>query len=319
MRADRLMNILILLQNRGKLTTGDLAAELEVSERTIQRDMDALTTAGVPVLADRGKAGGWRLLDDFKSKLSMLKKDDIRSLFVYPSPALLNDLGLNGAIDTREKLLSSLPAPFQEEANRIRERIHLDHDGWKDSGRKREALLPDLLEAVFENKRISIEYEKMNGDVISRVIEPLGLVAKKDTWYVAAAHDNQLRNYRVSRILLIERLDEEFDRPENFNLEQYWKKAKSEFTAALPTYEVEVEISADIAKRVHFSAGRFMRVVREPVKKGERLRAVLHFQSEQEAVEFILGFGTKMIIVKPKKLIKKIVAEAVSVISYYEE
>ncbi|MFC0189882.1 helix-turn-helix transcriptional regulator [Fictibacillus aquaticus] len=319
MRADRLMNILILLQNRGKITTGELAEELEVSERTIQRDMDALTTAGVPVLAERGKAGGWRLYDDFKTKLSGLNKEDIRSLFIFPSKTLLEDLGLGTGLDTREKLLSSLAGPYQEEAQHIRDRIYIDSEGWKENGHKKDEALPEIFTAVFENRRIKIEYEKINGDIINRTVEPLGLVAQKGNWYLAASHDGQLRSYRVSRVLTAHLLDEVFERPDGFHLEEYWRQSKKDFAAELPTFEVEVDISADIAKRVHFSAGKFMKVVRPPLKKGERMRAVFHFQSEQEAVEFILGFGTKMTIIKPKKLIKKIVAEAVSVISYYED
>jgi predicted DNA-binding transcriptional regulator YafY len=313
------MNILILLQNRGKITTGELAEELEVSERTIQRDMDALTTAGVPVMAERGKAGGWRLYDDFKTKLSGLNKEDIRSLFVFPSKTLLEDLGLGTGLDTREKLLSALTGPFQEEAQNIRDRIYLDVEGWKENGRKKDDVLPHILNAVFEDRRIRLDYEKMNGDIINRNVDPLGLVAKKDNWYLIASHEGQFRSYRVSRVISVQLLDEVFDRPADFNLEEYWNLVKKEFVSSLPTYEVEVEISADIAKRIHFSAGKFMKVVKAPIKKGERMRAVLHFQSEQEAVEFILGFGTKMTIIKPKKLIKKIVAEAVSVISYYED
>ncbi len=132
MRADRLINIMILLQNRGKMTAKELSKELEVSNRTILRDMDALTNAGIPIISERGKDGGWRLLDNFRSKLSGLTKGEMQALFLFPSGKLLKDLGLNNQLlDTRQKLLAAIPSTYREEAQAMWERIYIDSGTWR--------------------------------------------------------------------------------------------------------------------------------------------------------------------------------------------
>lgn len=189
MRADRLMNIMILLQNRGKMTAKELANELEVSDRTILRDMDALSNAGIPIVSDRGKEGGWRLLDNFRSKLSGLNIDDIKSLFLFPSGKLLEDLGLNiQALDTRQKLLAAIPGTFRDEAQAIWERIHIDSSTWRQSKEKVHAL-KTVQQAVWESKKLKILYEQADGEQKERLIEPLGLVAKGNRWYLVASRN----------------------------------------------------------------------------------------------------------------------------------
>ncbi|MCJ7840103.1 YafY family transcriptional regulator [Lederbergia sp. NSJ-179] len=318
MRADRLINIMILLQNRGKMTAKELANELEVSDRTILRDMDALSNAGIPIVSDRGKDGGWRLLDNFRSKLSGLNIEDIKSLFLFPSEKLLEDLGLNiQALDTRQKLLAAIPGTFRDEAQAMWERIHIDSSTWRQSKEKEHAL-KIVQKAVWESKKLKIFYEQADGEQKERLIEPLGLVAKGNRWYLVASRNGELRNYRVSRIHRAKVENETFRRPLNFNLVAYWEQSKVEFIQNLPKYDVQVEIHPSIMKRINFT-GKFVQLIKTENSNGEKwIPATLRFNDKQEAIEFILGFANKIRVISPKDLPNKVVSSAISVIKFYK-
>ncbi|SFB22983.1 Predicted DNA-binding transcriptional regulator YafY, contains an HTH and WYL domains [Lentibacillus halodurans] len=317
MRADRLINIMILLQNRGKMTAKELANELEVSDRTILRDMDALSTAGIPIVSDRGTAGGWRLLDNFRSKLSGLNIDDMKSLFLFPSGKLLEDLGLNSqALDTRQKLLAAIPGSYRDEAQAMWERIYIDSSTWRQSKEKMHAL-ETVQQAVWENKKLKIHYEQADGEQKERLLEPLGLVAKGNRWYLVASRDGELRNYRVSRIHTAKVENEVFRRPLNFNLAAYWEQSKVEFIQNLPKYDVQVEIHPAIIKRINFT-GKFVQMIKTEIPNGDKwIPATLRFNDKQEAIEFILGFSNKIKVISPKDLPNKVVSLAMSVIDFY--
>lgn len=317
MRADRLMNIMILLQNKGKMTAKELSSELEVSDRTILRDMDALTNAGIPVVSERGKEGGWRLLDNFRSKLSGLSLDDMKSLFLFPSEELLEDLGLNNTpLDTRHKLVEAVPAAYRDEVQAMWERIHIDSGTWKQSRENADAL-HTVLQAVWDSKRLNINYEQADGEQKERLVEPLGLVAKGNTWYLVASRNDMMRNYRVSRIHHAKVINETFKRPVHFNLGAYWEQSKAEFVQNLPTYDVEVEIHPEIMNRMKFTA-KFVQVINTEKPRGDKwIAATLRFHNELEAAEYILGFANKMKVVSPKSLTDKIVSSAMSVIDFY--
>ncbi len=318
MRADRLMNIMILLQNRGKMTAKELATELEVSDRTILRDMDALSNAGIPIVSDRGKGGGWRLMDNFRTRLSGLNIDDIKSLFLFPSGKLLEDLGLNmQGLDTRQKLLAAIPGTFRDEAQAIWERIHIDSSTWQQSKEKVHAL-KTVQQAVWESKKLKMYYEQANGEQKERLIEPLGLVAKGNRWYLVASRNGELRNYRVSRIQTAQIEEETFKRPIDFNLADYWEQSKKEFIQNLPQYDVQVEIHPAIIPRINFT-GKFVQFIqRESPNDDKWIPATLRFNDKQEAVEFILGFANKMRVISPEDLPDKVVSAAMSVIEFYK-
>ncbi len=319
MRADRLMNIMILLQSRGKMTAKELSDELEVSVRTVFRDMDALTNTGIPIVSERGQEGGWRLLDNFRSKLSGLTRGDMNSLFLFPSGELLEDLGLNQqTLDTRQKLLAAIPDPYREEAQAMWERIHIDSATWGQSKENKDAL-KTVQQAVWESKKLKIYYEQAAGGQKERVIEPLGLVAKGHKWYLVALRDGELRNYRVSRILNAEVKNEVFERPLHFNLAAYWEQSKAKFIKDLPIYDVHVELHPQISKRINFT-GKFVKVIQtENRMEDEWIPATLRFNDKQEAIEFILGFSNKIKIVSPKELEYHVVSSAKSVIEFYKK
>ncbi|WP_243297113.1 helix-turn-helix transcriptional regulator [Bacillus litorisediminis] len=319
MRADRLVSILLLLQNKGKLTTRELAKELEVTERTIHRDMEALTTAGIPVVADRGKTGGWRLMEQYRTNLTGLKVNELKSLFLTPSAQLLNDLGLTKEWEeARQKLLASVPSIFQKEAGNVWERIYVDTSTWRQSPVKVESF-QILQQSLWDEKKLQIRYERADGETVDRIVEPLGLVAKGSTWYLIASANGEIRNYRASRIIAASVTAETFSRPEGFNLAEYWQDSTDQFIKALPKYEVDVEMSASIVPRIKFT-GRFVQILhtQSPTKNGW-IPANLCFETEQEACEFILGFGDQIRILSPKTLRKTVYQMAKATVEMYKQ
>ncbi|KZN98434.1 helix-turn-helix transcriptional regulator [Pseudobacillus badius] len=319
MRADRLISILLLLQHKGKLTTRELAKELEVTERTIHRDMDALSAAGIPVVAERGKAGGWRLLKQYRTNLTGLKANEIESLLISPSFQLLTDLGLTKDWhEARQKILASIPSSFQKNADDLWNRIHIDTSAWKQSTEKMESFKV-LQQALREDRKLQLNYERADGKCVERVVNPLGLVAKGSTWYLIAGSNEQIRNYRVSRVKSALLMSETFIRPEEFNLAQYWDSSTQEFIQNLPKYEVDVEVSPSILPRIKFT-GRFVQILKieSPTESGWT-PIKLRFDTEQEAKEYILGFSNQIKIVRPDTLKQDIYDMARAVLDFYDQ
>ena len=165
MRADRLISIVLLLQANGRMTAENLASRLEVSQRTILRDMDALSSAGVPVVAERGTGGGWRLIDGYETKLTGLTPAEIRTLFLARPPALLAELGLKEAADAAWlKLRAALPVGFREQAEFVRQRLLIDSRGWRESAESLTSL-PVILESLWRSQRLKFQYEKFNHEL----------------------------------------------------------------------------------------------------------------------------------------------------------
>src|SRR5579884_1941802 len=224
MRADRLLSILLLLQVHGRLTAGELAQRLECSERTILRDMDALSAAGIPVVADRGAGGGWRLINGYQTKLTGLTASEVQALFVTLPARLLSDLGLkDDAQAALLKLQASLPPETRRHAAFARERIWIDTRGWRDPGDSI-AALPALLDALWRGRRIRFEYAGQCSTASERVADPLGLVAKGSAWYLVAEVEGAIRTYRVSRIHNPVALSDASAGPADFDLQRYWEE-----------------------------------------------------------------------------------------------
>jgi len=227
-KADRLISLLLLLQARRQCTARTLAETLEVSERTIYRDVDALSAAGVPVYAERGSNGGIALADGYRRTLTHFNQDEIRALFVSGASPLA-DLGLGLGLDRAlEKLRGGLADVQRRAAEEARSRIHLDQRRWNQEEPSRE-LLTALRRAVWDDRRLRVRYEDRNRKATMRVIEPLGLVSKAGVWYVIARADGEMRSFRVERVQTIEELPERFARPEAFDLERYWRESTRRF------------------------------------------------------------------------------------------
>ncbi len=313
MRADRLISIVLLLQANGRMTAETLASRLEVSQRTILRDMDALSSAGVPVVAERGSGGGWRLIGGYETKLTGLTPAEIRSLFLARPPALLAELGLKEAADAAWlKLRAALPVGIREQAEFVRERILIDSRNWRDSTESLTSL-PMILEALWSGQRLRFLYEKADGEASERQVDPLGVVARANRWYLVAAKGEEQRTYRVSRIQSAELLPERASRPEGFDLSAYWEASTNRFREHLPRYEATFLVTHDILPWVCYRSWRVL----ERVQDGERFRVSMRFDAPEEARQFALAFGRELEVLEPQELRDYVIASARAVVAAY--
>ncbi|MFC5230833.1 helix-turn-helix transcriptional regulator [Pseudonocardia zijingensis] len=233
MRASRLVTLLFTLQRLRGATAAELARELEVSERTIYRDVAALSAAGVPLWTEPGRGGGIRLLDGWRTRLDGLTAREAAAIFAVGAPQVLAELGMSAALaGAQAKLLATLPAQLQDHARAVAERFHLDAPGWFHTPQQ-VTQLAAVAEAVWEQCRLRIRYRRRQ-DEVERTIDPLGLVLKAGTWYLAAGVDGSTtRTYRVDRITAAEPTGERFDRPYGFDLAEWWEAAAGRFESQM--------------------------------------------------------------------------------------
>ncbi|MBE3560444.1 MAG: YafY family transcriptional regulator [Ktedonobacteraceae bacterium] len=317
MRADRLLSILLHLQVHRRLTTRELAQRLEVSERTIHRDMEALGTAGIPITSERGVGGGWSLLEDYRTDLTGLNEAEIQALFLTRPARLMADLGLHQASEAAlVKLLAALPSINRRSAEYVRQRILVDNTGWHPTQEDLSAL-PVLQDAIWRERQLHFTYR--SGDTtFERLVEPLGLVAKGSAWYLVAAIEDQIRNYRVSRISNAVILDQPATRSPGFDLAAYWQQSSAQFVSTLPRYFVTVRVAADTLPRI-YSAGRIPRIEElTPPDTERRVTVRLQFQTEAEASGYLLSFGTQVEILEPQELREQVRRIAHEVAAFYD-
>ena len=318
MRADRLLSIMLLLQVHRLVTARELAARLEVSERTIHRDMEALSSAGIPVFAERGSHGGWSLMEEYRTNLTGLNKDEIQALFATRPSRLLADLGLEKASDAALiKLMAAIPTASRGDAEYASQRIHIDTSGWNSSRESIESL-PAIQEAIWQERKLQFGYQRGHDcDPVERVADPLGLVAKGSAWYLVAAVEGQVRSYRVSRVVEARVLDEAFVRPKGFELASFWEQSAASFKENFPRFNAVLRAHPDILPRM-YSAGRFARVERvEPPDADGWVKVSIRFQFEHEACEYALSFGNRIEMLEPADLWEKVVEAARGVIEFY--
>ncbi len=241
MRASRLVQLLLFLQTRGRTTAAVLARELEVSERTIHRDVDALSAAGVPIYAERGPHGGIQLIDGYRTRLTGLTGDEAEALFLSGLPGPAAELGLGTVVAAaRLKVLAALPSELRVRASRLVERFHLDAAGWFHAGEEVPHLAM-LAEAVWESRRLEITYRRGDSEV-ARTLDPLGLVLKAGIWYLVAMSDGQVRTFRASRIRNAVVGTEPGARPAEFDLAAYWAESITAYERDAPRVTVTIRI-----------------------------------------------------------------------------
>ncbi|MBD2059706.1 YafY family transcriptional regulator [Oculatella sp. FACHB-28] len=320
MRADRLLSILMLLQVHSRLTTRDLAERLEVSERTIHRDMDALSSSGVPVVAERGKGGGWGLLEDYQTTLTGLNLAEIQALFLPKPTHVLADLGWNQAFEAALlKLLAALPTANRQQAEVVGERIHVDPTGWHHWDEEMSAF-PVLQAAIWQERQVFLSYERSTGKRVERLVNPLGLVAKGSVWYLVAGVEGEVRSYRISRVQNAVLMDAHCVRPIGFDLADYWQRSMVEFKANLPYYGVTVRVAPEAMSWLRY-AGYFARIeqmIDAPDAEGW-IPVSLRFDVEKAACAYVLGFGAQMEVIEPLELRDRIVQAAKETIALYTD
>lgn len=313
MKADRLISLLLLLQSRRQCSARILADQLEVSERTIYRDVDALCAAGVPVYAERGSNGGIVLADGYRRALTNFGEEEIRALFVSGSSALA-DLGLErGLHRALEKLHGGLANVQQRAAEKSRARIHLDQRRWNQAEPPR-AVLSTLRRAVWDDRRIRMRYEDRNRALTTRIADPLGLVSKAGVWYLVARSDGELRSFRVERIRRVDELPHRFDRPASFDLERYWSESSARFAQASRGADCTVLLRAP-----HEALERLSLYWPAQIEsRGDRDALVrVTFPGREVALFQLLAWSDTAMLVEPAELRGDVVARARQALKRY--
>jgi predicted DNA-binding transcriptional regulator YafY len=310
MRASRLVNLLLLLQTRGRMTAAQLARELEVSVRTVHRDVDALSAAGVPIYAERGPYGGVQLVDGYRTRLTGMTAEEAEALFLSGLPGPAAELGLGTVVAAaRLKVLAALPPELRARASRLVERFHLDAAGWFRSG---DAVphLATLAEAVWEERRVAITYDRGDSGV-ERVLEPVGLVLKGGIWYVVALVEGQVRTYRVSRVTAATVLDERFERPPKFDLASYWAESIAAYEREAPRVSVTVRLKPERRRELPDFIGGPSAATAEELDGQEAdpdgwLRLRIRMDWPEEAPARLLSLGSDVEVVDPPEIRRRV-------------
>jgi len=304
MRASRLINILTTLQARGLVTAETLAEENEVSVRTIYRDVDALSAAGIPVYSERGSDGGYRLLDGYRVKLNGLSPGEAEAMFLSGLPGPAADLGLGSLMaGAQRKLTAALPEDLRQSAERMRSRFHLDAPTW--FGEYEQPLhLQAVADAVWNMKRIRMRYRAWKAEK-NREAEPLGVVLKGGAWYMAARVDSNVRTYRIARILDLVVTEERFERPEDFDLSGYWTENTLRLEEELHQAWATIRISALGLKILKETSPAYVRarmeMLEEPDAEGWQTMR-LPVGAGFHAVSELLRLGAEVEVLEPANL-----------------
>ena len=321
MRADRLISLLMLLQTRGQMTAQELADQLEVSTRTIYRDLDALSYSGVPVYAERGPQGGCALMESYRTNLTGLKEDEVQALFMLTVPGLLAELGADKSSESALlKLTAALPKPFQQTAEEVRRRIYLDAAPWF---QPQEATphLHTVQDALWQQRRLRMTYRRADGTWVKQLVDPYGLVAKAGTWYmVGYVHRRWQQTYRISRIEEASISDSSFELPDDFDLALYWNKWVADFEKSLEQYSVTLRVWPQGIQPLVEVFGEHVRAMLSNAKTShEDGSSTLEFVfgSEEEACRQVMGLGTHVEIVAPSELRAAIVHRARKLVGHY--
>lgn len=305
MRAARLIKMVLLLQARPSMTGAELARELEVSERTVTRDALALSEAGVPVYADRGRAGGYRLVGGYRTRLTGLGRSEAEALFLSGLPGALREMGLHDAASAARLKVSAALLPSLQDASRsAAQRFHLDAPGWHREPRTPE-LLPAVAEAVWDDRRIRARYRRGDSEV-ERGLEPYGLVLKAGVWYVCARAEGTFRVYRIDRFASVDVDGEVFARDEEFDLPRFWEERAAQFARSILRTEVVVRVTEAAARRLPHLIDRA--AVSEALERAEgpddqgRLTVTLPVESHEVAFGQLFGLGPDLEMLEPPAL-----------------
>ncbi len=356
MRASRLLSILIHLQARGRATARELADEFAVTLRTIYRDIDELSASGVPVVAERGPGGGYRLIDGYQTRLTGLTASEAETLLLAGLPGPAADLGLGDALGAaRAKLLASLSPEASENASRIGGRFHLDASDWF-----RKASPPPCLgqvaQAVWQQRRIAIDYESWTS-IGGRVVDPLGLVLKAGAWYLVARNSDasarqvpgaertpremarkpaqsgngksgrpgpptgsatEARTFKIARIRELRTLDESFDYPRDFSLAQHWTASLQRFQTALERSDATLRIAERAMDWLDHLGADVAAIARQAVPSDDGWRVcAVPMEKPEVAAWQLLGFGDSVEVLAPPALREAVVGIARRILVMY--
>jgi predicted DNA-binding transcriptional regulator YafY len=320
MRADRLLSLMMLLQSRGRTTAAHLAEELEVSVRTIYRDLDALSAAGVPVYAERGPGGGCALMEDYRTSLTGLNQDEVRALFMLSIPVPLAELGVGAELKAALlKLTAALPASRRGDELQTRQRFHLDPTGWSEAAEPAPHLRT-LHQAVWEDRTLHLTY-RLPFDALARwQVEPYGLVAKASAWHLVCRRAGHMRVLQASRVVDARQGDETFARPPGFDLAAFWRAWCAEVEEARASYRAIVRVAPQV---VPWLPHYFGPQIRDEVDRAGAadlegwIRLTLPFESLEQARDRLLAFGSAVEVLAPRALRASVADYAAQTVALY--
>lgn len=314
MRASRLISLLLLLQSRETMTATELARELEVSERTVYRDVLALSAAGVPLYADRGRSGGYRLLGGYRTRLTGLNRDEAEALFLAGLPGPAGDMGLADAVAAAElKVLAALPPSLRDAPARTGQRFHLDVPGWFRAAEP-PPWLAELARAVWRDRVVELRYRRGEREV-TRSLQPYGLVLKSGVWYLVGRVGDGYRTYRVDRVVGVEVGEATFDRQEGFDLGGYWREQAEAFLRRMISERVTVRLSPAGLRALRWAAEapfayeEAVAAAGEPDGQGWVVTRV-PVESVPVAYDVLLRLGPEVEVLDPPELRERFVEAA---------
>ncbi|MFI6488240.1 helix-turn-helix transcriptional regulator [Streptomyces sp. NPDC050564] len=322
MRAARLIKMVLLLQSRPSMTAAELARELEVSERTITRDAQALSEAGVPVYADRGRAGGYRLVGGYRTRLTGLARSEAEALFLSGVPGALREMGLEDTASAARLKVSAALLPSLRDASRTAaQRFHLDAPAWFSEPESPE-LLPAVADAVWDDRPIVARYRRGEAEV-ERALEPYGLVLKAGVWYLCARVPDagSFRVYRIDRFLAVDLDEQRFRREDEFDLPGFWGERAEEFARSILRAEVVVRLSPDGVRRLPYvldptSAKAALEAPGAPDPRGW-VTVTLPVESEEVAHTQLTALGPEVEILAPAALRRRFAKDAARLAALY--
>ncbi len=310
MKSGRLLSTLMLLQAHGRLSTRELAERLEVSQRTAHRDMEALSAAGVPIVALRGAQGGWELAPGWRTRVPGLDDAELSALLMS-QPSALGHPGLTAAAERAfGKLLAAMPHKMQTQAASIRARLHIDPEGWH-PWRNDLGLLPIVQDAIARDCKLTFLYRRADGESGVRTVEPYGLVSKQATWYLVARAPAGMRTYRISRMQNAVVLAVTFERPANFDLAAHWKTSTTQLQQKREQFRTTLAVAADAATQLR----GWCRV--SPAPETQSAPALptgwatldVYFESDEEARFIVMGLAARVHVLAPASLREQVMEE----------
>jgi len=299
----------MLLQAKGRVTERELAERLEVSQRTVHRDMEALSAARVPISAVRGAQGGWELEKGWRTQVPGLDEGELRALLMAQPRAIGHPRLMAAAESALNKLMAALPGPMRAQAAAMRERLHVDPTGWSGTGEDL-SMLGVVQQAVADERKLAFDYTRADGQKGPRTVDPLGVVAKGLSWYLVAKGANGIRTYRVSRMEAVTPLASKFERPAQFDLASYWKASTAQFEGQRGQYAVRLRMARGAERTLSMWCTRWAEIEGRDEGGAEGWVTVrAEFESEEHARFVMLGMGTRARVIEPVELGRSVAAE----------
>lgn len=315
MRADRLVATLLLLQARGKVTAAEVAAELEVSERTARRDLDALGMAGLPIYASQGRNGGWQLVGGGRTDLSGLTADETRALFLLAGPAAATP-EVKAAL---RKLVRALPEAFRPQAEAASAAVVVDPAGWdRPEGSRRPTPHLDAVQRyVVSGEQVTLAYVARDGTATERVVHPLGLATKGSIWYLVAGTEAGLRSFRVDRISSVETTGDPVVRPDGFDLAEKWRLMTDEIDERRAPVRARALAERGVVGWCRAAFGKRVRV--GPAGADGRVTVELRGHSTRSLAAEVAVFGAGLEVLEPAEVREHLAAIGAELMATYAD